>query len=187
MIDALLFAVRDALRGAGFGYGTHQCEVMADGMPPPSCGKLFVAVHEGPSRNAVMNYLDEYFSFMVTLTMRVDVPPDRVGDTLLARKVARTPGPNGQPSFNARAEQLRSFLHMAWGVIQDANTLLVSFEPSANAVYGFCEPAHFAGMEKPHFVTGEWFSAAPEAGDVGLAAELRFEDCRRLQAIATYV
>ena len=75
MIDALLFAVRDAVRAQSFGYGSADlCEIMDDGHPPERCGNLFVAVHEGQSSSRARRNLDEYFAFAVTLTMRVSVP-----------------------------------------------------------------------------------------------------------------
>ncbi|MBX9682125.1 MAG: hypothetical protein K2X38_25485 [Gemmataceae bacterium] len=182
MIDALLFAVRDGLRGAGFGYGVEQCEIMDDGHPPPRAGNLFVAVHEGPSSNRSTRNLDERFAFSMTLTMRVTgIPIDRIGDQGLASKLARTAG-KGQPSFNARLEQLRAWGHMNWTVMAAANTNIAAWTPSGT-VYGFVEPAMYAGAEKPVLVGGEWLSAAPEAVDVALKAELRFDGARRMQPI----
>jgi hypothetical protein len=185
MIDALLYAVRDGIRGAGYNYNQNSCEIMGDDRPPPRCGDRFAAVYQMPSQSVMMNALDEYFAFGVTLTRRVTVPLDRLGDQLLAKKVARKLART--IGFNAECEQLRAFLHMNWGILQDANQNLISLEPDANMVYGFVEPAHFAGMETPILVGGEWFNAEPEASDVGLKAELRFDGTRRLQPIALYV
>ena len=185
MIDALLFAVRDGIRGAGFGYNSAaECEIMDSGMPPQRCGSIFVAVHEGSSRSTATRNLDERFGFNVTLTMRVSVPLDRVGDQLMASKLARTSG-KGQPSFNARIEQLRAYLHMNWTVCVgtiagQANGNLAAWTPSGS-VYGFVEPAQFTGREMPQLVGGEWFGAAPDAKDVGLKCELRFDGARRMQ------
>lgn len=184
MIDALLFAVRDGVRNAGFGYGVEQCEIMDDGHPPARSGNIFVAVHEGPTRNTSTRNLDEYFAFSLTLTMRVTgIPVDRIGDQGLASKLARTTG-KGQPSFNARLEQLRAWGHMNWTVMASANTNLANWAPSnVSTIYGFVEPAHYAGAERPVLVGGEWLSAVPEAVDVALKAELRFDGARRMQPI----
>lgn len=186
MIDALLFAVRDAIINGDFGWDARVVSIRPDGQPAPFQGDVAVIVHEGASRSDMDNALNEYFAFAVTLTMRVAVPWDRIGDALLAKKLARKRGPGGSPSFNSRAEELRAFLHMNWGILQDANDNLIAMEPDSMSIYGFCEPARYRGMDMPRFVGGEWFSANPEAQDVGLVAELRFEDCRRLQAIATF-
>lgn len=179
MIDALLYSVRDAIRGAGFGYGTAQCDIRDDGQPPPAMGDIFVAVHQGASRSTMKNALNEYFGFNVTLTMRATVPYDRIGDQMLARKLAKEVG------FNRRAEQLRAFLHQNWGILQDANQYLIDMETNANVVYGFCEAAQYAGMEIPALVGAAWFLAESDER-TGLKAELRFEDARRLQPIASY-
>lgn len=184
MIDALLFAVRDGIRSAGFGYGVPQCEIMDDGRPPSRFGDLFVAVHEGQTRNRSMRNLDEYFAWSLTLTMRVTgIPIDRIGDQGLASKLARTAG-KGQPSFNARLEQLRAWGHMNWTVMGSANQNLAAWAPpNVSSIYGFVEPAHYTGAERPTLVAGEWVSAAPEAADVALKAELRFDGERRMQPI----
>lgn len=179
MIDALLYAVRDAA-WRDLGYDERTCDVRADGHPRQDMGDVYVAVHQGTTRQGMDNALDEYFSFSLTLTMRVTVPLDRVGDRLLALKLA------GDAGFNRKAERLRSFFHMAWGVIQDANNYISQWSSDAHSVYGFCEPARYRGMDVPSLVGGEWFTADPDAQDTGLRAELRFEDARRFEAIATF-
>jgi len=187
MIDALLFAVRDAVRAQPFGYNTESlCDIQDDGHPPAACGAFYLAIHEGQSRSTARRNLDEYFAFSITLTMRVSVPLDRIGNTLLASKLART-WTKGQPSFNARMEQIRGFLHMNWAL-----TVLQNQTPrSANdnigdwtqgiAIYGFIEPAAYTGRDKPELVGGEWFGATPDAQDVGIKCEMRFDGARRMQ------
>jgi hypothetical protein len=188
MIDALLISVRDAIRTAGYGYDATSCEIMDNGQPTERAGNIFLAVHQGSPRSTALNYMDEMYDFSVTLTQRVDVPLDRVGDQMLASKLAQksAPGP-GVLSFNKRADQLRAFLHMNWQILGNANNNLIAWEPDANFVYGFCEPAHYSGAEKPYLVGPEWFNAEPSPGaPIGLVSELKFEDCRRLQAIETF-
>ena len=179
MIDALLYSTRDAVRTT-LGYSPSQCDIRPDGHPPAGAGDIFVAVAEQASRSTADNCLDERFAFSLTLTMRVsNVSPDRIGDKLLARKLA------GAIGFNRRVEAIRAFMHMNWGVLQDANTYLVELAPDDALVYGFCEPARYRGAETPVLVGGEWF-AAEESTQVALKSELRFEDCRRLQAIGSF-
>ena len=194
MLDALLYAVRNAIRSVNDGqqnialrYDERNCEIMANGQPKANCGDIFVAVHEGPTRSTQENSLNDYYSFMVTVTQRVVVPLDRVGDQLLAKQLAsnKAIAPGGI-SFNARCEQLRSFLHMNWGILQDANNNLVNWTPDAESVYGFSEPARYRGMETPILVGPDWFWAEEGSGMTGLKSELHFEDCRRLQAIASF-
>lgn len=190
MIDALLYAVRDAIRNADWGYDAATCDLsVPTGQPPQGFGgDVYVAVHQLATASEMDNALDEYFGFALTLTLRVGkVPVSRIGDKLLASNLARRTGPNGSRSFNARAEQLRSVHHMGWGIIQDANTNLAAWEPDALVVSGFCEPARYRGMEIPYLVGAEWFQAEPDSDNLGLVAALRFEEARRLQPLATFV
>ena len=155
---------------------------MPNGQPSPECGDIFVAVHQMAARQDMRNAKNDYFGFFLTVTMRIsDVPIDRIGDTRLAAELARERG------FNRRCEELANFLHMDWGVLQDANQNLIDQNPKAVIVHGFCEPAMYKGMELPALAGGEWFWSVPEAQDAGLKAELRFDDARRLQTIAEYV
>lgn len=186
MIDAILYAVRDTIRAAGFNYGIAECEIMDDGKPPPRCGNVFVAVHGGRSRNDARRNLDEMFDFSVTLTMRVVVPLDRAGDQLMARNVALVPLGYRQ-GFDHKVEQLRATLNMNWGM-----TVLTGQTPnSANdniaawttgTTYGFIEPARYQGTDgPPKLVGGDWFAAEPDSEDFGMTQELRFADARRMQ------
>jgi hypothetical protein len=194
VIDALLYSMRDGIRAAGMGYGRAECEIQDDGKPPPRCGNFFAAVHGGRKRPgpANDNNLDELYGFSVTLTMRVTVPQDRVGDQQVARNVPLTL--DGVPlaqrqGFDAREEQLRGFLHMNWALtvlqgqvfrgISSANDNLAAW--ATGTVYGFCEPARYQGPELPRLVGGEWFAAEPDAEDVGIVSELRFDGARRFQ------
>ena len=137
MIDALLYSVRDGIRAAGLNYDQASCEIMDDGRPPPRCGKFFAAIHDGASRSVGDNQLDERYSFSVTLTMRVTVPLDRVGDQQIARNIERVPLGERQ-GFNAKAERLRRFLHMNWWITvqtgktpNSANDNLIAWANSA--------------------------------------------------------
>jgi hypothetical protein len=181
MIDALLLSVVDAVRNAGLGYDYATANVTGpDGRPPPRCGAIFVAVHQGVNVNEFMNSLNDYFDFSITLTMRVVIPFDRIGDQLLAVKTAQEKG------FNRRCNALKDLLHMNWGMLQDANNYLVTLMPEAPTIYGFCEPAHFANMEVPTFVGSDWFLSEPDDMNVGLKSKLSFTNARRMQAIAVY-
>lgn len=186
MIDALLFAVKNGIQKQTFGYSSDAlCDIEEDGHPPTQCGNIFVAVHEGASRSTARRNLDETFAFAVTLTMRVSVPLDKIGSMLLASKLARV-SVKGQPSFNARMEELRAFLHMNWSITVmtgqtpgSANDNIASW--GSGTVYGFIEPAGYVGRDKPELVGGEWFGSAPDANDIGIKCEMRFDGARRFQ------
>ena len=193
MVDALLFAFRDAIRTIPGYLDAAHCEIVADpeGRPPGRCGDWFAAVHQGPSTSTMDNALDERFSVSVTLSMRVTVPPDRAGDQFLAKKLAAQPGPGGSPSFNARTNQLAALLHMDWWLLQDANNYLISMLPQAATVHGFSEPARYRLTDTAMFVGDEWFGSEGGPGEsdepLGLKATIHFEDCRRgPQAIAAF-
>lgn len=185
MIDALMYAVRDRIRNAGFNFGVAECEIMDDGRPPPRCGKIFASVHGGRDRSTDSNNLMEYYEFCVTMTMRVVVPLDRVGDQQIYRNIARVLV-GEREGFRAKVDQLRRLLHMNW-----AMTVLTSQTPaSANdnlaswtsgTVYGFIEPARFTGATAPRLVGGEWFGAEPDVEDIGIVSELSFARARRMQ------
>lgn len=191
MIDALLYAVRDHIRAAGMNYGKAECEIMSNGQPPERMGNVFVAVHGGKSRPGPANSrnLDELFDFSVTITMRVTISLDRVGDQLIARNLALVPLGQRQ-GFNAKVEQLRAFLHMNWAM----TVLLNQSPPSANdniaawaegTVYGFSEPARHQGAELPTLVGGDWMGAEPDSEDFALKSELKFAGARRMQPYTT--
>lgn len=190
MIDALVYAVRDGIRAAGIGYGVAECEIMDDGRPPPRCGNFFVAIHDGRATSDADNQLNERYEFTVTLTMRVIVPLDRVGDQQIARNLARVPLGERQ-GFYARTDRLRALLHMNWKIAvmqgqtpNSANDNLLAWAPPGpGVVYGFCEPMRYTGMEMPKLVGGEWFGADPDATDTGIKAALSFGRCRRFQPV----
>lgn len=194
MIDAILYAVRDGIRAAGMNYGKAECEITDDGKPPPRAGNVFVSVYGGKSHpgSANDNNLYELFDFSVTLTMRVTVSLDRVGDQQIARNIALVPLAQRQ-GFNAKADQLRAFLHMNWGMI----VLQSQTPPSANdnlalwatgTVYGFCEPARYQGAEEPVLVgQAEWMGADPKSEEFAIKSELRFVDAKRFQPITAQV
>jgi hypothetical protein len=183
MIDALLFATRNSIRKAGFGYGVAECEIIdPPGKPPPRAGNIFVAVCQLAVTSTSVRNLDELYGFSLVLSMRVAVPLDRVGDQLLASQLARKAGP-GNPSFNARVEQLRSWGHMNWVLMAAANNMLLDIAPpNAENIYGFVTPAQLRSVETAQLVGPDWFGAEPESGKTGIKAEIRFENSRRMQA-----
>lgn len=188
MIDAILYAVRDYIRSAGIGYDHATCEIMDSGRPPPRAGNFFVAVHGGKSHpgNANSRNLDELFDFSITLTMRVVVSPDRVGDQQIARNIELVPLAYRQ-GFNHKIEQLRSLLHSNWRIIvlqnqtpNSANDNLREWAQEGE-VYGFVEPARYQGAEQPRLVGGEWFTSDPESEEIGVVSEIKFVNAKRMQ------
>jgi hypothetical protein len=193
LIDALLYSVRDGIKAAGMNYGQAECSIGDDGRPSPRAGNVFISVHGGKSHpgSANDNNLYELFDFSVTLTMRVTMPLDQIGTNLIARNIALVPLAQRQ-GFNAKVEQLRSFLHMNWGMVVLTNQT----PPSANdnlaawatgTVYGFCEPARYQGEDAPILVGAEWMSGEPGSDDFAIKSELRFTGAKRFQPITAQV
>lgn len=191
MIDALQYAVRDGIRAASMNYGKAECEITDDGKPPPRCGSVFVAVHGCHTRpgDANDNNLYELYDFSATLTMRVVIPLDRIGDQLIARNIKLVPLGQRQ-GFDHKLEQLRAFLHMNWRITvltgqtpNSANDNLVAWATDAgvSTVYGFVEPARYQGADIPALVGPEWLGSEPDAGEFAIKAELRFAGAKRFQ------
>ncbi len=177
--------MRDGIRAAGIGYGIAEVEIMDDGRPTPRCGNFFAAIHDGMMRSDSDNQLNEWYDFSVTLTMRIVVPLDRVGDQQIARNIARVPLGERQ-GFYAKVDRLRAFIHMNWPMVvlpnqnpSSANDNLAAW--STGTVYGFIEPMRFQSVESPKLVGGEWFSAEPEEEANGIKATMTFGKCRRMQ------
>ena len=177
-----MYAVRDQVRSM---YGYAECEIMDDGRPPPRCGNVFVSIHGGKEKSTDSNNLMEYYDFSVTLTMRIIVPLDRVGDQQIYRNIARVII-GEREGFRAKIDQLRRLLHMNWAMTvlssqtpASANDNLASW--TSGSVYGFIEPARYSGAEIPKLVGGEWFDADPDAEDMGIVSELSFVGARRMQ------
>lgn len=158
---------------------------MDDGRPPPRAGNFFAAIHDGRMRCDTDNSMDERYEFAITLTMRVTVPLDRVGDQQMARNIERVPLGQRQ-GFYAKTDALRALLHMGWKIVvlrnqtpNSANDNIADW--GTGIVYGFCEPMRFTGMEFPKLVGGEWFGSDPESTEMGMKAMLSFGRCRRIQ------
>ncbi len=188
-------------------YGVQECDIMQDGKPRPESGNVFVAIHGGKARPGTGNdnNLSELYDFMVTLTMRVTIPLDRVGDQLIARSMPLTinsvPAAQRQ-GFDAKVEQLRAFLHMNWKLVvlqnqtpPSANDNLAAWA-SVATVYGFAEPMRYRGAEVPSLQGGEWMGAEPDTtryrgaevaattSVFAIKSALKFEGAKRFQPIS---
>jgi len=185
VIDSLLFAVKEVILASNFGWDSRTMDVMPDGHPRPITANWFLAIHQEQERGDMMNALDEYYAFTLTMTrMLAQVPVDKAGTAILANLDVRTLAK--ETGFNARAQQLKTFLHMNWAVIGRANELLLEMYAAEYVVNGFCEPAHWENTTVPKLVGGEWFSAEAAQANAGITAEIRFADARRLQPITTF-
>lgn len=188
---ALLLAVRDRLKqglaDGGLAYTAAECEVMFDGQPPPRCGELFVAIHEGywlpgpPDEDD--GSLTELCGVDVTVTVRTGkVPFDRLGTDAYC-------GPAGQ-SLEERCRAIIAKLHKDPGPRAAGNPAHYPVLATANATIGagengFIEPLVFI---KPGKVTPRgpaWFSSDLPDGQApsGLSLTLHFGGAKRVQVV----
>lgn len=180
-MESLLDAVEDAVRTAG-DYTEAQCGVQPDGMPPPSAGQMYAAIHGGAwdSADQEAHRLDEYLGVAVTLSMRTAFTPrDRVG-----REAVR----KAKKGLYARAEVIRAALHMSYTVILAANTAMdATYTDAGRAVDGFVEPLKFSGGGRVQRQGPDWWGGSDdgEGGDPGFTLEVNFVQARRVQKLET--
>src|SRR5205085_4261075 len=57
------------------------------GRPHPRMGQRFIGIHAGPAKRTqqVSVGLDRTFEVLVTVSMKLSVPPDRIGDAMLEK------------------------------------------------------------------------------------------------------
>lgn len=160
---SLTLAVRDQLRAAvvygGLALDVSECEVMADGKPPPGCGIKFAAVHQGPRRNRLLTGDESEFGCMVTLSWKTSAPFDRIG-------TAEIEVVDGLDDF-ADSVWNCIFAHQ-WGVdptgvMNKADQYLAArtSDPLADPpdYYQWVEALYPQDMTVPQPVREEWFNA----------------------------
>lgn len=170
--SALLLAVRNRVRALG--WEDKDCEVMASGEPPPTCGLFFAAVHRGDRTAKGKADLHEVYALSVTVTARVNCAPHQAGVRVLY----------ADGMLDAKCDAIIQTVHKdGWNhqIANAANTLL-SAVTSGSPPHGFCLGLRFLGDGPPQPKGPDWFSAAPESGVVGYAQELRFGFIERIQS-----
>lgn len=175
--EALHFAVRDQLRlpsPEGLGLRDIECEVMADGRPPPRCGDYFVSVHGAPSRRGLFHsgFTDEYIGVEVTVTRRINVPFDRLG-TEVVDEAAR--------GVNAKVNQIVALLErQRYAVMTLANETIGSTFNETDTPRGFIEPLYYQDSEKAKIVDASHFMSVEQRLS-GVIVNIRFAGARRIQ------
>ena len=156
---SLTLAVRDQLRATvlngGLALEVDECEVMADGKPPPGCGIKFAAVHQGPRRNRLLTGDESEFGCMVTLSWKTSAPFDRIGTAEIEV-----------------ADGLDDFADSVWhcifarqwgvdptGVMNKADDYLLSAALPGSSYYQWVEALYPQDMGLPTPVREEWFNA----------------------------
>jgi hypothetical protein len=161
-----------------------QCEISdhPEGMPPPACGELFVAVHAGawgPYPGGTSEGIDETIGVRVTVTVRTGkTAKDRLGQNVWA-------GPAGS-SLDETCRKVLVAVHL------DAFLLATFYRENANATIntdfpgiprsGFATALEFEDGGTPTRRGPYWFSA--EGNDdppAGLSQTMTFGRARRVQ------
>lgn len=174
-MQALKVATRDAIIGAGLGYTIQTCNLMFEGKPPPNCGAVFLAVHGGTIQDTARDSLDELYSVIITLTMRVSIPYDRGGTDLLAK---------AESGADERLRKLRAKLkHKYTGLLSTANAAILASAGAGETVYGFSEPFTNSQIEQPRIVGSDWLHGDPNSTECGIAQNLVLSGARRLQPL----
>lgn len=188
---ALALAVRNQLRLAapeGLGFLAHECDVMFDGRPAPSCGKWFLAIHQGGRVNERETCLQDRHTLLATLTMRVDEPFDRIGSELVEKEY---------DGFDVRMDAIRALIvRQQWSIMAAANVLLGNsandpFGRTSPVVNGFVEAIR-PGEDGPAVAVNEdWFQAErrPKVNYhlppfVGIKATLTLVGALRIQTLS---
>lgn len=179
---AIVRAVRDTLRATppgGLGYTYKECELsQPGGQPPPRAGKWFLAVWAGGSRNHAGNryVLDREYDVVVTVTMRVNEPFDRIYELL----------DKPTTGFYDRVDAVIRLIHKDnynFNVSNRANTIIGDPGNSDEPV-GFRVPLAFLDESAPRFVGSDWFHADPNKPELGVATDIKFGRARRLENLA---
>jgi hypothetical protein len=182
---ALLQAVRHRLRDA-LTLKDSECDIGTDGQPHARAGERFLMVHPGPITNGQTECIDEYYSVKVTITRRLTyAPADRAEQPLVVLT----------GSLYELAAQARAALHMNYDVLEACGGTFNADEELAwtgghpfslaDTVNGFIEPLVYKSTGVPMEKGPDWFWA--DAEDVrapsGVALEMTFDGCRRVQTI----
>lgn len=165
----MLLAVRNEIR-ANLSYADKDCDTSIDGRPPPNCGQVFVAVHPGPRTSTSRECLEEEYTVLVTVTMRVPPSWDRASQETVEKAAT---------GLEARADAIRVAIHrdcMDNRVRVRADALITG------SVNKFVETLMFAGDQPVQEVGPEHFHA--EGNKVaGLIMTLTFTSAKRIQSL----
>lgn len=159
LLQAALEAIRDSL-----GYTKHNSGRTLNGQPYPKAGKVFVSVHGGARQSIGDNRLDEYYSFQVTISVRVASPFDRTEYVEV-------------DELTERADAIRVLIHKNELIRIRANEII----GPGNS--GFVESQMFLGDSDPRYVGGDWWHAMPEEVELGVVQTLQFGRARRIQRL----
>lgn len=167
---ALETAIRNALRTT-LVYRAEQCDRTLDARPSLMCPPLFVGVWSEGERNSTMpTCLNEEFGVNVTVTIRSNLPYDR----MLTERDA----------IEYELNRIRALIHgdVYNHAILNAANVLADLGTGATQHIGFTKALRFLRFEPISIVDGRWFQAEAEEF-AGLSQTARFGGAQRVQAL----
>ena len=156
---------------------------MYNGMPPPSCGIVFVSVWydgqrgKGPDPGRWAYCLDQMFGLYVTITLRAGPPFDlwirhRIAMEKLANRITTLIHRDSQDYSITRAAQVLAGYRMS------------GKETSPAKPVGWVNGLGYEGWDAVQDVPAGWLHAkteSPEQVPQGISQRLRFGQSRRIQ------
>ena len=172
---ALLLAVRDKLREAG--YRPDQCDIeISVDVIPPSVGDLYLMVipggyHATDTHNTSGGVVDEVYEVDVAIIMReTSSPRDRSRKMLI----------DMLGSFNAEIKKIKGAIDFQYEVLNAANAIIALEDDSGGQ--GFEVPLRFVSVDpRPTPVPGEWFAGNKQEPRAGLMRVVHFGGAQRRQ------
>jgi hypothetical protein len=183
--DLLQRPVGAGTRDDGFGWDASICEVEFDGQPPPICGELFIAIHEGAWSGEYIEGRKDRIGVEITITRRIAAyPVDR----------GKTPLLEAADALHVWIEKIAAKVHMNYNVLDMAGGTCVDHVWTGGKSYsltatenGFAEPLYFTGCAGKTEKKGpDWFMADPsenvDNAPLGIARTLVFGNAVRYQS-----
>lgn len=171
MITALLVATRDIIR-TELKLNPEDCIIQEDGMPTPTCGPLFVAIHGSSWAPDIIDQnlgIDERADLTITVTMRASATPfDVRGDEIYV---------TDSLNIEKHVHRIKCRVHQNYTLITNANALLGGTD-------NIMEPLRWLGGDaQPQKVDNTWFSSEMPLEFAGITMVIRFGQARRMQTL----
>lgn len=169
---ALLKGVRARIQ-AVLGIDNAKCDIRFDGMPPASCGELFIAVHPGQWTGTNIEGRQDNVGVEITVTRRTEYAPfDRAVDPMM----------EALESLDIIVSRIIAALHINYEVLNVANAVLDA--TAGTHVNGYDVPLRFSVAGRPIRRRGDWFSSdIPSTGHEGVSRTISMENARRFQTV----
>lgn len=180
-MSALLSGVKTRLTAAISPPVTVIINVQSDEEPEPYAGQVWYAIYpdsQTASPDEVMYGLDELYSIIVGINMRLPIAPrDRQDEEIYLKTLT---------GLEVRQRAVVAALHQHFDPITSANTTLTAAGVPASAL--FIEPLRWVATENPVVHTAEYgHSDDPRTMSLAswLEGKIRFAGARRIQPVGS--